>query len=116
MQTNDTIVNVTKPPPLTEAGRNETRTDRPFVRALAVAGCAYAILVGIALAMGAGGPDLSARLGYLLGSRILIPYLITGIWARFSKHRWPWWRYGVTFLVTFLLNGCSAALREFSQR
>jgi hypothetical protein len=73
-------------------------TKKPFVKAFACAGVAFCVAVA-ALLMFAGppGPMAGEAIGRLFAA-VVVPALITGIFARRSAVIWPFWRIAATFV------------------
>jgi hypothetical protein len=74
----------------------------PIGRLLVCALVVYATLVGLMIYTNNGMSDLAVRMGYAMGS-LLIPLVITGIWAAKSNKNWGWFRCGFTLVAMLIL-------------
>ncbi len=80
-------------------------TAKPFLKSFLFAAIVFIVWVAaMFLTLGAPGtPEGAGRVvGHILFV-VLIPALITALWARFSGRAWSIWRIGITFFVLLVL-------------
>ncbi|HWB05612.1 MAG TPA: hypothetical protein VG796_21515 [Verrucomicrobiales bacterium] len=68
------------------------KSDKPFLKSFACGGVLF--LAFAAWLIATGEEYISYRLGQI----------ITGTWGRFSKEKWPWGRFIVTFGIMYIVT------------
>ena len=83
------------------------KSDKPFRKTLVCAACLYAALATFIISSGA--ENVSYRLGYTF-SMVVVPGLITWIWAAVSKKSWSWGRFAMTVLGLWVFFSMFSAM------